>query len=57
MTRKPKPKAPDPLLRACTACGARIGEGCRYTADHKPLLPRATRLVHAARLEGATDGR
>jgi len=52
MTRKRKIKGTDPLLRACTACGAPIGEGCRNVGnDARPLVVRATRLVHAARLE------
>lgn len=57
MTRKRKPKSgDDPFKRACS-CGAGIGEGCRITGNNsKPLITRATRLVHADRLqEGATD--
>jgi hypothetical protein len=56
--KKQRTAATDPLLRACTACGALIGQGC-YTVgrDGKqlPRITRASRLVHAARLEGATD--
>ena len=56
MTRKRTRKAADPFLHACTTCGAEVGKPCITEGnDHKPLALRATRLVHAARLEGATD--
>jgi hypothetical protein len=52
--------ADDPLRRACPACGAAAGAGCKDNAikegSRLSLIPRATRLVHAARLEeGAAD--
>lgn len=55
MSRKRIAKADDPLLRPCTACGARKGEGCRTNVKDSKLVSRATRLVHADRLEGATN--
>lgn len=57
MTRKRAAKAADdPLLRACTACGARIGEGCKTVGKNDNRRTYASRLVHAVRLEeGATD--
>jgi len=56
VTRKRTRKAADPFLHACTTCGAEVGKPCITEGnDHKPLALRATRLVHAARLEGATD--
>lgn len=56
--KKRRAAATDPLLNACTSCGAGIGQGCATVGkDGKPLtrITRASRLVHAARLEGATD--
>lgn len=45
-------KAADPLLRGCAACGALIGQGCRTVlGDARPLVPYASRLVHADRIE------
>jgi hypothetical protein len=44
----------DPLLEACSACKAGVGEPCKSVdKDGAPLAlaPRASRLVHAARLE------
>lgn len=44
----------DPHKRACSACGARVDEACKTVGKNgKPLprVPRASRLVHAARLE------
>lgn len=59
MTRAKRRRAvTDPHIRCCPACAAGIGEGCRTVVkDGKALsrVPRASRLVHAARLEeGAT---
>ena len=46
----------DPLLRDCPACGARKRQGCKLVGnDDKPIATKATRLVHAARLEGEHD--
>lgn len=51
--RKPRRNVDDPLLRDCPACGARKGQGCNTVGKNsKPLITRATRLVHADRLEG-----
>jgi len=56
--KKQRTAATDPLLNPCTACGVGIGEGCRTVGKNGTPLPRitrATRLVHAARLEGVAD--
>lgn len=51
--RKRRRAVDDPFKRDCTACGARVNEPCRALDKHsKPLVSRATRLVHADRLEG-----
>lgn len=56
MSRKRSTKSEDPFLNPCTACGAEVGGPCITEGnDHKPLTSKATRLVHAARLEGATN--
>jgi hypothetical protein len=41
----------DPFLRVCIACGAEAGKPC--VDDNKPKATAASRLVHAARLEGS----
>lgn len=55
--RKQRHVSPDPLLRACTACGAAAGKGCDTRGRNDlPLVHRASRLVHAVRLvEGDQD--
>lgn len=48
---KRKTRHEDPLRHACTACAAAVGEPCRAVGrDSKPLVSRATRLVHADRI-------
>jgi hypothetical protein len=54
MPRKRATKSEDPFRFPCSACGARVGRPCNTLGnDSKPLVSKATRLVHAARLEGA----
>jgi hypothetical protein len=52
MSRKRTKRDPskDPFLRACSSCGAEPGKPC--VDDAKPKATAASRLVHAARLEG-----
>lgn len=56
--KKRAPKVSDPLLRDCPACGVAAGKGCNAitkNGEPLPMLPRASRLVHADRLEGGTS--
>ena len=54
MPRKRTTKSEDPFRNPCMACGADVGKPCDTTGKNsRPLVSKATRLVHAARLEGA----
>lgn len=50
--KKQRPKVDDPLRRPCSACGARVGQGCKTVGADDTRRTYASRLVHAARLEG-----
>jgi hypothetical protein len=55
--KKRAPKVTDPLQRDCTACGALVGKPCLNVGKNGnpiPLVPRASRLVHADRIEPPT---
>lgn len=49
MTRKRK--GSDPFDRECPACGADKGKPCTAIGKDHRLISRATRLVHADRIE------
>jgi hypothetical protein len=52
---KKRAKATDPFRNACTACGALVNEPCNTVGKNQiPLVSRASRLVHATRLQEGT---